>query len=101
MGRPLGPEPDPKTYREHLALQIRQRAVRKFPVTADFQQALQAAGADVSLKSIYHWFAGRRYPDVEHLQIIARVLGCKLDTLIPPCPARLRETIGKGQQRKS
>ena len=101
MGRPLGDPPEPTTYREFLAINLRKLATDRFEVGEDFRHALAEAGLDVKVRTIYHWFTGRRFPDVEHLNTIAEVIGVDVGKLLPTCPRKLKGTIGKGQGRAS
>lgn len=94
MGRPLANPPPPKSYRQFLSATLREIATTKYPVAEDFRTALRKAGFEVKLTTIYEWYRARRLPDVERLRTVADVLGVTTDDLLPPCPRRLRDTIG-------
>lgn len=92
MGRPLGPAPDPQTYREFLAVQIRKRAIEKFGTTPAFQQALADRGLHIEVNQLHRWFLALRFPEITHLRTVADALDCTTDALLPPCPDNLLHT---------
>lgn len=101
MGRPLGPPPVPKTYRQFLALQIRERAITKFGSTQRFQEALAARGLHLETNQIHRWYLALRFPDITYLRTIADVLEVSTDDLLPPCPRKLLKTQFASERQKS